>query len=369
MILRKKRVFFLISFVVLLSISLTFVVGFSNHSNSNKKILTTPSLLSVSGYNIIADIVEKVGDAVVNIEVEKSTKARVFSPYFGFEPGPGFKDYFEDRVIPQKGAGSGFIFDKKGHIMTNEHVVKNADKIKVTLKDGRKFDAKVIGKDSTIDLAILEVKAEDLPAIPLGDSSIIRPGEWAIAIGNPYGFSNTVTAGIISATGRDLSDLGKKDLIQTDTAINPGNSGGPLINLAGEVVGINVAIVAQAQGIGFAIPVNEAKRIKTDLIEKGKVIRPWLGVYLRDMDKKLANYLDLPLKDGVAIVEIIKESPAEKMKLKRYDIIKKMNNKIISKSEELIKMVADMKPGNKIKFLIYRDGKNINISGKIGEKP
>ena len=334
MVLRKKGTLFLISSIVFLSLSLTFVVGFSNRSDSSKEITPIPN---ANGYNVIADIVEQVGDAVVNIDVEKSIKARVFSPlnnfdrrFFGFDPDPGFKDFFEDQVIPQRGAGSGFIFDKKGHIMTNEHVIKNADKIKITLKDGRKFDAKVIGKDSTIDLAILEIKAKNLPVIPLGNSSKIRPGEWAIAIGNPYGFSNTVTAGIISATGRHLSDLGKKNLIQTDTAINPGNSGGPLINLAGEVIGINVAIVAQAQGIGFAIPVNEAKRVKTELIEKGKVVRPWLGVYLRDMDKRLANYLDLPLKEGIAVVEIVKNSPAEKMRLKRYDIIKKVDGKTIN---------------------------------------
>jgi len=253
--------------------------------------------------------------------------------------------------------------------MTNEHVIRNADKIKVTLKDGRKYDAKVIGKDATLDLAIIEIKAEDLPMIPLGDSSKIRPGEWVIAIGNPYAFSNTVTAGIISATGRELSDIGKKDLIQTDAAINPGNSGGPLINLNGEVIGINVAIVAQAQSIGFAIPVNEAKNVQKELITKGRIIRPWLGVYLRDMDEKLANYLEIPLTDGVVVVEVVKESPAKKMRLKHYDIIKKVNGKIVTKSQELIDLVAKMHPGNKIKLYVYRNGKNINLSGKIGEKP
>lgn len=231
------------------------------------------------GPNTIANIVEEVGDAVVNIDVVK--KVRVSSPFknferdfgfFGFDFMPEFRDFYSDRVIPQKGAGSGFIIDSKGYILTNEHVVRGADEIKVTLKDGRKLKGKVAGKDASLDLAVIKVDAKDLPTLKLGDSSKIRPGEWVIAIGNPYGFSNTVTAGIVSATGRTLKDLGKKNLIQTDTPINPGNSGGPLLNLNGEVIGINVAIVAGAQSIGFAIPVNAAKEVVDELIKKGKVV-------------------------------------------------------------------------------------------------
>lgn len=373
MVFRKNKVFLIIPLIIFGVFLLTFTPGFGNRSTTDQTNET--KLPGANGYNIIADIVEQVGGAVVNIDVEKNQKTRVFNPFgqnrdfFGFDFDPEFKSFFEDRVIPLKGAGSGFIFDKKGHIMTNEHVVKGADKIKVTLKDGRKFDAKVIGKDSTLDIAILEIKAKDLPALPLGDSSKLRPGEWVIAIGNPYGFSNTVTAGIVSATGRELSELGKKDLIQTDTAINPGNSGGPLINLDGEVVGINVAIVAQAQGIGFAIPVNDAKNIQNELITKGKVERPWLGVYLKDMDERLANYLDLPEKEGVVVVDVVKTGPAEKMGLERYDIIKKINGQKIEKSQELIELVAKMKPGQRISFDVFRKNGNKTINGKIGEKP
>jgi len=331
--------------------------------------------INTTNYNIIADVVEKVGPTVVNIDVVKMEKTKILNPFqdfdfgYGFEPNPGFKDFFEDRIVPIKGAGSGFIIDKDGYIFTNEHVIRGADKIKVTLKDGRSFDGKVIGSDNTLDVAVVKISAHDLPTIALGDSSSIRPGEYAIAIGNPYGFSNTVTAGIISATGRTLGELGKKDLIQTDAAINPGNSGGPLINIKGEVIGINVAIVAQAQGIGFAIPINEAKDIKDDLITKGKVIRPWLGIYMRDVDDKISAYLDLPIKEGVVVIEIVKDSPAEHMGLKQYDIIKEINDQKAKKSDEVLKMIQKMKPKEPINMIIYRDGKNYSLAGRLSERP
>ncbi|MBN2057643.1 MAG: trypsin-like peptidase domain-containing protein [Candidatus Saganbacteria bacterium] len=328
------------------------------------------------GPNTIADIVEDIGDAVVNIDVVKNV--RVTSPFrtferdfgsFGFDLAPEFKDFFSGRVIPQKGAGSGFIIDKDGHILTNTHVIKGADEIKITLKDGRKLDGKVIGKDDTLDLAVIKVEAKDLPSIKLGDSSRIRPGEWVIAIGNPYGFANTVTAGIISATGRSLRDLGKDNLIQTDAPINPGNSGGPLLDLNGQVIGINVAIVAGAQSIGFAIPINSAKDVLKELIEKGKVIRPWLGVYMRDVDEKIASYLDLPLAEGVIVTEVAKDSPAEKMGLQKYDVIRKLNDKPVESSSEIVEQVAKFKPGTSISLEIYRDGKRKTLKGKLTERP
>lgn len=328
------------------------------------------------GPNTIPDIVEKVGDAVVNIDVVKNI--RVSSPFknferefgsFGFEFMPGFRDQFRDRIIPQKGAGSGFIIDQKGHILTNAHVVSGADEIKVTLKDGRKFDGKIIGQDSALDLAILKIEGTKLPSLKLGDSSKIRPGEWVIAIGNPYGFANTVTVGIISATGRSLGNLGKKNLIQTDTPINPGNSGGPLLNLNGEVIGINVAIVSGAQSIGFSIPINSAKEVIDQLIKEGKVIRAWLGVYMKDVDEKLANYLDLPIAEGVVVVEIIKDSPAEKMGLLKYDIIKSINEEKVKSSQEITEKIQKMKPNDRITIKVYREGKNKILKGKLKERP
>ncbi len=338
-----------------------------------KSFAAAPLTALSNGLNAIPDIVEKVGPAVVNIDVVKMQKTRMFNPFsnfdFGFEMDPEFRNFFEERIVPIKGAGSGFIINKEGYIFTNEHVIRGADKIKVTLKDGRTYDGKAIGSDSTLDLAVVKISAHDLPTVSLGDSSILRPGETVIAIGNPYGFSNTVTAGIISATGRNLGDLGKKDLIQTDAAINPGNSGGPLINIIGEVIGINVAIVAQAQGIGFAIPINEAKEIKDDLILKGKVIRPWLGVYMKDVDDKIAAYLDLPIKEGIVVIEVVKDSPADRMGIKQYDIIKELNGEKIKASDEIFKKIQAMKPSDTITMAIYREGKNYSVSGKLAERP
>ncbi|HTY12995.1 MAG TPA: trypsin-like peptidase domain-containing protein [Candidatus Omnitrophota bacterium] len=355
----KKRSLYLLMLSLLAALS-SLAFGF------------VPALTS-GNPNLIADIAEKVGPAVVNIDVIKVEQTRVFNPFkdfsFGFDLDPDFRNFFEDRGVPIKGAGSGFIIDQDGYIFTNEHVVRGADKIKVTLKDGRSFDGKVIGSDNTVDLSIIKINAHDLPTVQLGDSSKTRPGEIAIAIGNPYGFSNTVTAGIISATGRTLGELGKRDLIQTDAAINPGNSGGPLININGEVIGINVAIVAQAQGIGFAIPINEAKDIKDDLITKGKVVRPWLGIYMRDVDDKIAAYLSLPFAEGIVVIDIVDESPAQKMGVQKYDIIKEINSVAVKKSDEALKIIQKMRPGEAIKMVVYRGGKNYSLSGLLEERP
>ncbi|MFH1362275.1 MAG: trypsin-like peptidase domain-containing protein [bacterium] len=362
----------IIIFLATLSLAQTLALSKPPSQQPNGPIPQTSTPTPHTSNNI-ADIVENVGDAVVNIDVVKNIKMSSpfgnFSSPFGFEFAPEFKDFYSDRIIPQKGSGSGFIFDKKGHILTNHHVVEKADEIKVTLKDGRKIKAEVIGSDESLDLAVLKVEAKDLKVLPLGDSDILRPGEWVIAIGNPYGFANTVTTGIISATNRSLKDLGKKNLIQTDAAINPGNSGGPLLNLNGEVIGINVAIVAGAQSIGFAIPINAAKDITDQLITKGKVIRPWLGVYMKDVDERIANYFDLPVAEGVIITEIIKDSPADKMKLKKYDIIREINGQKIESSTEVSETVQAKKPGDKITLKVYRDGKNVELKGKLLERP
>jgi Do/DeqQ family serine protease len=338
---------------------------------------TTPVMPQTPGSwgpETIADIVDQVGPAVVNVDIVKNV--RITSPFrdfgndfFGFQFAPEFKDLTKDRVVPQKGAGSGFVIDKNGYILTNEHVSDNADEIKVTLKDGRKFSGKVVGSDASLDLSIIKVEAKDLPVVKMGDSAKIRPGEWVVAIGNPYGFANSVTAGIISATGRTLEDLGKKDLIQTDAPINPGNSGGPLLNLQGEVIGINTAIVAGAQSIGFAIPINEVKAVIDELIKKGKVVRPWLGVYLKDADEKTAAFLELPIAEGVVITEVAKDSPAENMGLKKYDVIREINGSKISKSSEVQGVVQKTKVGDAITVKVYREGKTLVLNGKLKEKP
>lgn len=352
-----------------------FLIDINNRSVTAQ---TTNSIPGLGSSNTIADVVEKVGGAVVNIDVIKMEHEQILNPFkdfdrnfgFGFEMDPNFKNFFEDKLVPIKGAGSGFIIDNKGHVLTNAHVAKGADKIKVTLKDGKTYDAKIVGIDSNIDLAVLKLEGSpNVPFMELGDSSRLRPGEWVIAIGNPYGFSNTVTAGIISATGRALDDLGKKNLIQTDAPINPGNSGGPLINIDGKVIGVNVAIAAGAQGIGFAIPINAAKDVLNELITKGKVVRPWLGIYMKNVDRQIANYMNLPIPEGVIITQVVKGSPAEKAGLKQYDVIREVNgNKIIS-ADEISTSVKNLKPKDEITMTIYRDGKIQKITTRLGEMP
>ena len=338
-----------------------------------KNLISFPMSAAQTGSETIADIVERVGGAVVNIEVIKEQKFispfRGFEIEFGFSFPPEFKPFFEERLIPIRGEGSGFIIDNKGHVLTNNHVVKDAKEIKATLRDGRSFKGKVVGSDSTVDIAILKIEGQNLPTLSLGDSSKIRPGEWIIAIGNPYGFDNTVTVGIISATGRTLAELGKKNLIQTDAAINPGNSGGPLLNLEGEVIGINVAMAAMAQNIGFAIPINAAKEILDELIAKGKVIRPWLGIYMRDVDQKIADYLELPIAEGVIITEIVPDSPAAKAGLKQYDVVREINRKKVKKASEVQDEIRKLKPGTKVQMVVYREGYTTLVTATIGEAP
>jgi serine protease Do len=323
----------------------------------------------------IADIAEKAGPAVVNIDTVRMVKTEYPSfddPIFRHFFGDQFREY--RKTIPQKGTGSGFIISQEGYVLTNEHVVHKADKIKVTLSDGREFDGKVIGSDTTSDMAIVKIKADHLPMVSLGDSDKLRVGEIVVAIGNPYGLQQTVTMGVVSAKGRSIPTGIEghiyKDFIQTDTAINPGNSGGPLLNTEGEVVGINTAIIPYAQGIGFAIPVNMAKRNIDDLINLGKVRRPWLGVYIQEVTPEIAKQFDLPEDaKGVLVGDVVKDSPAEKSGIKRGDIITKVNNEEVDSPGELQDKIRNIEIGEKANIEIVRDGKKIFFVVKIGEMP
>lgn len=356
-----KRIFFLLTAVLLFYSSSAY---------------SQTAAAGILGSGTIADIVQNEGDAVVNIDIIKNVRVRT-SPFpdmdnmFGYQFMPEFRSFYRERIVPQRGAGSGFIIDKNGYVMTNEHVVRGASEIIVTTRDGKKFGGKVVGADPDLDIAIVKIDTQgaELSTLPLGDSSGIRPGEWVIAIGNPYGFSNSVSAGIISATGRALNDLGKKNLIQIDAAINPGNSGGPLLNLKGEVIGVNVAIVAGAQGIGFAVPVNAAKDVVQSLITKGKVTRGWLGVYLQDVDGKVANYLDLPMADGAVVLDFVKGSPAENMGVQKFDVFREVNNLKVTTSADVHNLLSSLTPGSAIKVKIYRGGRLYELSGQLVEKP
>jgi len=269
--------------------------------------------------NIVADIVEKVSPAVVNIDTLKMATYR--SPLAPFFSDPFFRRFFEgivpeERQVPIKGLGTGFVFRSDGYILTNEHVVSGADEIKVTFLDGREFEGKVIGSDTLTDIAVVKIEAQGLPTISLGDSDAARVGEWIIAIGNPYGLSHTVTVGVLSAKGRPIAagDSGQEyeNFLQTDAAINPGNSGGPLLNLEGEAIGINTAILPYAQGIGFAIPINMAKSILDQLITEGRVIRAWLGVVIQNLTPEMAEKFGLKEAEGALVADISPDTPAEK---------------------------------------------------------
>jgi len=322
----------------------------------------------------IADIAETVGPAVVNIDTVRMVTTRfpsfkdpIFERFFGRE----FEEF--RRTIPQKGTGSGFIINQEGYILTNEHVVRKADKIKVTLSDGREFDGEVIGSDVTSDMAIVKIKADHLPTVTLGNSDELRVGEIVIAIGNPYGLQQTVTMGVVSAKGRSIPTGIEghvyRDFIQTDTAINPGNSGGPLLNIKGGVVGINTAIIPYAQGIGFAIPINMAKRNIDDLINLGKVRRSWLGVYIQEVTPEIAKQFDLTEAKGVLVGDVIEDSPAEEAGIKRGDIIVKVNDEEVNSPGELQDKIRDIDIGEKANIGIMRDGKVIRFIVKIGEMP
>lgn len=335
---------------------------------------TEPWLALEAFSNSIADIAEKVGPAVVNIDTVRMVKTQfpssedpIFRRFFGRE----FEEF--RRTIPQKGTGSGFIINQEGYVLTNEHVVRKADKIKVTLSDGREFTGEVIGSDVTSDMAIVKIQADHLPTVTLGDSDKLRVGEIVIAIGNPYGLQQTVTMGVVSAKDRSIptGTGGRiyKNFIQTDTAINPGNSGGPLLNIKGEVVGINTAIIPYAQGIGFAIPINIAKRNIDDLINLGKVIRSWLGVYIQEVTPEIAEQFDLTEAKGVLVGDVIEDSPAEEAGIKRGDIIAKVNDEEVNSPEELQGKIRSIEIGEKANVEVMREGKEITLVVKIGEMP
>jgi serine protease Do len=288
-----------------------------------------------------------------------------------------FRDFFPPGIFgggqqQVRGAGSGFIIRPDGFILTNEHVVRNAQNLKVTLQGGKKFDGRVVGTDPQTDLAIVKINATHLPTADLGDSDSLVPGQWAVAIGNPYGFHDTVTAGIISALGRSIDDPNNRGyLIQTDAAINPGNSGGPLVDLSGKVVGINEAIIANAQGLGFAIPVNLAKKISKELINKGKVQRPaapWLGVALTELNDQIANYYGLTNQEG-AIIQVYDNSPASKAGLQNGDIIKEVNHVKIKSPQDVVKEISKAKVGQEIQLLIFRDHAMRVVKVKLEAKP
>jgi len=343
----------------------------------NDKLTTAKSLGQA-----FVEVAKKVQPSVVNVTTEKTITMKPWDRYGeDFFKGSPFEDFFKGFGITprekgkeyrqkQRSGGSGVIVDKEGYILTNNHVVEGADKVKIRLNDGREFTATVKGQDSRTDLAVLQIKAKDLPVATLGDSDKLEVGEWAIAIGSPFGLEHTVTVGVISAKGRTGLGTGTyEDFIQTDASINPGNSGGPLINIDGEVVGINAMIIQPGTGIGFAIPINMAKQILNDLIKQGKVVRPWLGISVQDLTPEMAEQFQVKEKEGVLVAQIHPGTGAEKGGLTSGDIIKALDDKAIKNVNELIKEIQKKKVGQKVKLSVVRDGKPTTIEVTLSAMP
>ncbi len=344
----------------------------------------------MSGANFIADAVERTGPAVVRINSARTVVSRA--------PGrrgpsvfddPFFREFFGDMGVPnqpsqrrvENGTGSGFILDANGTIVTNAHVVEGADRVTVTLKDGRELRGEVVGEDPLTDVAVIKVDASDLPTVTVGDSDALRPGEWAIAIGNPLGLDNTVTAGIISATGRTSAQIRVPDkriqFIQTDAAINPGNSGGPLLNERGEVIGVNTAIIGNAQGLGFAIPINQARAIADQLVAKGRVDHAYLGIQMRTLTPALREEVNasasqgvrLDTDTGVVILGISQNSPALRSGLQIGDVIVTMNGESVTDASRVQQIVADTGVGDAIALTLNRQGRTVELSVRPGAYP
>jgi serine protease Do len=334
-------------------------------------------ILTGQSPNFIAAAVERVGPAVVRIDASRTVVQRL--P--GVFNDPFFREFFGNLGIPdqpstriERGQGSGFIINASGIILTNAHVVEGAEEVTVTLKDGREFRGEVLGEDALTDVAVIRVEARDLPTVPLGDSDRLQPGEWAIAIGNPLGLDNTVTAGIISATGRTSAQIRVPDkrvaFIQTDAAINPGNSGGPLLNERGEVIGMNTAIIGGAQGLGFAIPINTAQEIANELIATGRVEHAYLGIQMRTLTADLRrqinaeprNRLTLQVDEGVLIVGIVPNSPAARVGLQPGDVIVRIDGTPVIQAEVVQQTVQDSEIGQTLQLEINRQGRSLSMA-------
>jgi S1-C subfamily serine protease len=326
--------------------------------------------------NFIAAVVNQVGSAVVRIDSTRTIK----NPNAGVFNDPLIQQFFGNQ-LPQapsqeieRGIGSGFIIDPHGEILTNAHVVNGADTVSVTLKDGRTFQGKVMGADPVTDVAVVRIQADNLPTVQLGNSEQLQPGAWAIAIGNPLGLNNTVTHGIISAIGRSSSQVGipneRVDYIQTDAPINPGNSGGPLLNASGQVIGINTAIIQHSQGLGFAIPINTAKKIAGQLIATGKVDHPYLGIQMLTLTPEIKqqinddpnSFINVNQSQGVLVVKVAQKSPANQGGIRAGDVIVKANNQEIDNAEQMQQAVENTPDGGNLQLQVMRNGQSINLS-------
>ncbi len=358
---------------VLALVLLTAILfGLSTTATAPAAAFTTPGNFS--------ELSKKVSPAVVNIRTEKTLQGqgggfRHFRGPFG-DQDP-FREFFEKffgergpgRDFTQRSLGSGFIIDGSGHIVTNNHVIEDADQIEVKLTDGREYSAEIVGRDPNTDLALIKIDADGaLPLARLGDSDALEVGQWVVAIGSPFGLEHTVTAGIVSAKGRVIGSGPYDDFIQTDASINPGNSGGPLINMEGEVVGINTAIIASGQGIGFAVPVNMAKGIISQLKSHGEVTRGWLGVAIQDLTPEIAEYYGLEPGKGVLVTEVFEDDPADRAGIRAKDVITSVNGRPVDSSRELTRMIAAIEVGDQTRIDVIRDDRKRRFEVRIAKR-
>jgi serine protease Do len=378
---QKKR--FKKIFIALLMVGA--LVGFGYRVSTAVKNSDTPNSAATKNSDVpmvpanFSELAEHVRPGVVNIQVIKKIK----NVDFGFRHFPGtpfgdqnpFGDFFgpfsegnPPRGFEQRGVGSGFIISQEGYILTNNHVIEDADQIKVKLADGKEYDGKVAGRDPKTDLALVKIQgASDLHPLNLGNSEDLKVGSWVVAVGSPFGLEQTVTAGIVSAKGRVIGSGPYDNFIQTDASINPGNSGGPLINMKGEVVGINTAIIASGKGIGFAIPINMAKEVAPQLQEKGHVTRGWLGVSIQEVTPELAKSFGLKEKKGALVAQVVSGSPAEKAGIEQGDVIVEFDGKEVTDSKDLPRIVATTPVGKAVTIKLSRDGKILGRQVKVGE--
>ncbi|NWF75442.1 MAG: DegQ family serine endoprotease [Nitrospirae bacterium] len=376
----RKKVIFLIAILMiafLLGGISFYALGKFTGRYTNVPYTHTPSVpqqMMETG-RAFSDIVNAVSPAVVNISTTKTIR-RETNRFFE-DPFFDFFDPFHEFTVPKKwkerSLGSGVVISSDGYIITNNHVVEKADEIRVTLLDKRTFKGTIIGADPKTDIAIVKIDANNLPTLSLGDSDNLQVGEFVLAIGNPYGLSHTVTMGIISAVGRaNVGIADYEDFIQTDAAINPGNSGGPLVNIKGEMIGINTAIFSRTggyQGIGFAVPSNMVKLVMDQLIQKGKVVRGWIGVTIQELTPELSQKFGLKSTKGALVSDVMKDSPAAKAGIKRGDIIVEFNGKDVRDVSSLRNMVAQSKTGNEITLKIIRSGRELTLNVLIMELP
>lgn len=311
-----------------------------------------------AGDSSFADIVARINPSVVHIEVLDPDADPHDEPEES--PAPG---------VPQRGEGSGFVVDTRGHILTNHHVVAGADRIRVHLADKRAIPAKLVGTDAATDLALIQVDpALGLPPVPFGDSDRLRVGDWVCAIGNPLGFDHSATVGVVSSKGRKIWDLAFDAYIQTDAAINPGNSGGPLLNLRGEAVGINAAVSREGQGIGFAIPISVAKDVLAQLRDHGHVTRGYLGIQLGDLDADAQRLLGLHEPSGALVVDVVPGSAGDTAGLQRYDVITSVSGRSVASGDELVRDIAARRPGSDVHLRLMRDGRPLELNARLVQR-